>query len=48
MQQQDLFLVASILWGGIVIFLLYLFIRMMRLENTMNRLTQNMDGDNTQ
>ena len=46
MQQQDLFLVASILWGGILIFILYLFIRMVRLENTMKRLTQNMDGDN--
>ncbi len=46
MQQQDLFIVASILWGGILIFILYLFIRMVRLENTMKRLTQDMDGDN--
>ncbi|MFW9847763.1 MAG: hypothetical protein ACFFF4_01400 [Candidatus Thorarchaeota archaeon] len=46
MQQQDLFIVASILWGGILIFILYLFIRMVRLENTMKRLTQEMDGDN--
>ena len=46
MQQQELFLVASILWGGILIFLLYLFIRMLRLESTMKRLTRNMDGDN--
>ncbi|MCK5238968.1 MAG: hypothetical protein KAR33_05425 [Candidatus Thorarchaeota archaeon] len=46
MQQQELLLVASILWGGILIFLLYLFIRMLRLESTMKRLTQNMDGEN--
>ncbi|MDF1539874.1 MAG: hypothetical protein P1Q69_13320 [Candidatus Thorarchaeota archaeon] len=45
MQQLELFTVASILWGGILVFLLYLFIRMVKLETTMKRITQSMDQE---
>ncbi len=38
MQQTELFTVAMILWGGILIFLAYLLIRMNRIENAMKRL----------
>ncbi|MFW9909413.1 MAG: hypothetical protein ACFFEF_12635 [Candidatus Thorarchaeota archaeon] len=45
MQQIELFAVASILWGGILIFLFYLFVRMMRLESKMKKFTQNLDQE---
>lgn len=48
MQEFELFellTVASILWGGILVFLLYLFVRMAKLETTVKRITQNMDQE---
>ncbi len=40
MQQLELFTVAIILWGGILVFLFYLFIKMMRIQTTVERLVQ--------
>ena len=40
MQQPELFTVALVLWGGILIFLVYLLWKMMRVENTVKRLIQ--------
>ncbi len=40
MQQPELFTVALVLWGGILIFLAYLLWKMMRVENSVNRLIQ--------
>jgi hypothetical protein len=35
MQQLELFTVAAILWGGMMIFLLYLLLRMQGIEKQM-------------
>ena len=39
MQQVELFAVATILWGGIAAFLLWLFFRMNKIESTMKKLS---------
>ncbi len=45
MQQPELFTVAIILWGGIILFLFYLLMKMMKVENTVKRLIQTQDQE---
>ena len=45
MQQVELFTVAAVLWGGIAIFLLWLFYRMNRIEDTMKRLSTSFEEE---
>jgi len=43
MQQVELFAVAAILWGGIAVFLFWLFVRMNKIEGIMKKLSTSIE-----
>ncbi|MDH4212653.1 MAG: hypothetical protein OEV85_01930 [Candidatus Thorarchaeota archaeon] len=45
MQQFELFIVATIFWGGIFIFLLYLLMRMAGIEKQLKVVEAQIDGE---
>ncbi|MHA1934792.1 MAG: hypothetical protein ACW97A_05885 [Candidatus Thorarchaeota archaeon] len=45
MQQVELFTVAAILWGGIFVFLLYLYMRMSSLRKSVKSLESSLGED---
>jgi hypothetical protein len=45
MQQLELFTVAAILWGGVMIFLLYLLLRMMGIEKQIKIIESQNEGN---
>ena len=45
MQQVELFAVAAILWGGIFLFLAYLFLRMTGIEEQLRIVESQTEGD---
>ncbi|MFW9918981.1 MAG: hypothetical protein ACFFED_05230 [Candidatus Thorarchaeota archaeon] len=45
MQQPELFTVALILWGCILIFLFYLMMKMMKVENAVRRLVNTQEQE---
>jgi hypothetical protein len=45
MQQFELFTVAVILWGGIFLFLAYLFLRMIGIEKQLRIVESQTEGD---
>lgn len=45
MQQVELFTVAAILWGGMIIFLLYLLLKMQGIEKQIKMLKSENEGN---
>jgi hypothetical protein len=45
MQQLELFTVAAILWGGVMVFLLYLLLRMMGIEKQIKIVESQNEGN---
>ncbi|MHA1863400.1 MAG: CcmD family protein [Candidatus Thorarchaeota archaeon] len=45
MQQYELFIVATIFWGGIFVFLLYILMRMKSLDKQLKIVESQIDGD---
>jgi len=45
MQQNELFIVAVIFWGGIFAFLLYLLMRMTSIDKQLKIVESQVDGD---
>ena len=45
MQQVELFVVATIFWGGIFAFLLYLLMRMVGIEKQIKIIESHVDGE---
>ena len=46
MQQVELFAVASILWGGVFVFLLYLYLKMEKIDEALKAINISLEEDN--
>ena len=46
MQQIELFTVATILWGGVFVFLLYLYLKMEKIEEALKAINISLEEDN--
>lgn len=46
MQQIELFTVATILWGGVFVFLLYLYLKMEKIDEALKTINISLEEDN--
>ena len=46
MQQIELFTVATILWGGVFVFLLYLYLKMEKIDKALKAIDISLEEDN--